>query len=124
MFDNVLSEGKDEPPQTSANGEISITTPSVPVLVAPLALPAVVPATTLSASTMNREYPVADLVGRCFLRVCYWVDIVDSWRRTKRLPASFGMNFSSGGDFPVALKSKESPLIYDATAGIHQKLKP
>ena len=27
------------------------------------------------------DYSVADLFGRCFLRVCYWVDIFASMRR-------------------------------------------
>jgi hypothetical protein len=32
--------------------------------------------------------PVAGLVGRCFLQVCLWVDLVASWsRRIQHLPA-------------------------------------
>ena len=126
MFDNVISTENDEPPRSSTSGAISISKPSVPALVAAPALPAVASAITLSAaaSTLNRDYPVADLVGRCFLRVCYWVDIVDSWRRKKRLPASFEINGSTHGDFPAALDSKENKLIYDGTAALHPKLKP
>jgi hypothetical protein len=30
------------------------------------------------------EYPVADLVGRCFLRVCFWADVFASWARRER----------------------------------------
>ena len=31
------------------------------------------------------EYPVADLLGRCFLRVCFWADLFSSWARRGRL---------------------------------------
>jgi len=27
------------------------------------------------------EYPVADLLGRCFLRVCFWADLFAYWTR-------------------------------------------
>ena len=30
------------------------------------------------------EYPVADLLGRCFLRLCFWVDLVAAWTRRGR----------------------------------------
>ena len=32
-------------------------------------------------------YPVADLFGRCFLRVCLWVDVFTSWTRRGELLA-------------------------------------
>lgn len=32
----------------------------------------------------EREYPVADLLGRCFLRVCFWADLFASWTRRGR----------------------------------------
>lgn len=32
----------------------------------------------------NGEYPVADLLGRCFLRVCFWADLFSSWTRRGR----------------------------------------
>ena len=31
-----------------------------------------------------REYPVADLIGRCFLRVCFWADLLEAWTRRER----------------------------------------
>jgi hypothetical protein len=33
----------------------------------------------------EREYPVADLLGSCFLRVCFWADFFASWARRGRL---------------------------------------
>ena len=32
-------------------------------------------------------YPVADLFGRCFLRVCLWVDVFTGWTRRRELLA-------------------------------------
>ena len=32
-------------------------------------------------------YPAADLFGRCFLRVCLWVDVFTSWTRRGELLA-------------------------------------
>jgi hypothetical protein len=29
----------------------------------------------------GEAYPVADFVGRCFLRVCFWFDVCTSWAR-------------------------------------------
>jgi hypothetical protein len=29
----------------------------------------------------DKDYPVADLFGRCFLRVCYWVEVFSSMTR-------------------------------------------
>jgi hypothetical protein len=34
-----------------------------------------------SLQPRNVNYAVADLFGRCFLRVCYWVDVFSSMRR-------------------------------------------
>jgi hypothetical protein len=34
-----------------------------------------------SISISNRNHQVADLFGRCFLRVCYWVDVFSSFTR-------------------------------------------
>ena len=40
-----------------------------------------------SIPSANADYSVADLFGRCFLRVCYWVDIFASMtRRGEPLP--------------------------------------
>jgi hypothetical protein len=33
-------------------------------------------------------YPVADFVGRCFLRVCFWFDVCTSWAK-KHDPSRF-----------------------------------
>ncbi len=39
-----------------------------------------------SGQTRTLDYTVADLFGRCFLRVCYWVDVFSSMaRRGERL---------------------------------------
>lgn len=32
----------------------------------------------------ERDYPVADLLGRCFLRVCFWADLLAYWTRRGR----------------------------------------
>jgi hypothetical protein len=32
------------------------------------------------------DYPVADLVGRCFLRVCFWIDLCTSWAKKYHPP--------------------------------------
>jgi len=42
--------------------------------------------TVPSAQARNLDYAVADLFGRCFLRVCYWVDVFSSMRRREPLP--------------------------------------
>jgi hypothetical protein len=34
-----------------------------------------------SVSSRRADYRVADLFGRCFLRVCYWVEVLSSMRR-------------------------------------------
>jgi hypothetical protein len=34
------------------------------------------------------DHRVADLFGRCFLRVCYWVDVFSSMARRGEAPAS------------------------------------
>ena len=42
---------------------------------------------TALPSSQLRNYTVADLFGRCFLRVCYWVDVFSSLtRRGEPLP--------------------------------------
>jgi len=38
-----------------------------------------------SPSGCEREYPVADLLGSCFLRVCFWADLFASWARRGRV---------------------------------------
>jgi len=39
-----------------------------------------------NVSSRNLEYPVADLVGRCFLRVCFWIEICTSWTKKYHPP--------------------------------------
>jgi hypothetical protein len=36
----------------------------------------------------KNTYPVADFVGRCFLRVCFWFDVCTSWAK-KHDPSKF-----------------------------------
>lgn len=46
-----------------------------------------IPASLPNARPSNVNYAVADLFGRCFLRVCYWVDVFTSMtRRGEPLP--------------------------------------
>ena len=40
-------------------------------------------------------YPAADFVGRCFLRVCMWVDRFAPWTRRNHSPAGFRDNLGS-----------------------------
>ncbi|SRR5712691_10935414 len=40
-------------------------------------------------------YPVADFVGRCFLRLCMWVDLFAPWTRKDHAPAGFRDNLGS-----------------------------
>ena len=50
-----------------------------------------------TASTLNVAhaaagdlgYPVADFVGRCFLRLCLWVDLFAPWTRRDHAPPVF-----------------------------------
>ena len=52
------------------------------------------------------EYPVADVVGRCFLRVCFWADVFASWARRGR---PFQVRVSSG-------RAPAEPLLPDTSA--------
>lgn len=60
------------------------------------ALPSSSNRTTVAALAMAPEikgapgntYPVADFVGRCFLRVCFWFDVCTSWAK-KHDPSRF-----------------------------------
>ena len=40
-----------------------------------------IPASVLGARSKNTDYAVADLFGRCFLRVCFWVNVFSSLAR-------------------------------------------
>lgn len=56
-------------------------------------------------------YPVADLFGRCFLRVCLWVDICTAWTRRGELlvrPDRRGM------PAPIVPAIGKLPLTIDA----------
>ena len=37
--------------------------------------------------TSREQYAVADFVGRCFLRACYWFDVCTSWAKKYNPPA-------------------------------------
>jgi hypothetical protein len=42
-------------------------------------------------------YPVTGVVGRCFMRVCLWVDLMTSWSRRKNyFPPSVEGSMTSG----------------------------
>ena len=47
------------------------------------------------ASAGDLGYPVADFVGRCFLRLCMWVDLFAPWTRKDHAPAGFRDNLGS-----------------------------
>lgn len=38
------------------------------------------------SATSDLEYPVADLIGRFFLRICFWIDVCTSWAKKYRAP--------------------------------------
>src|SRR5438093_424351 len=40
----------------------------------------------------NADYPVTDFIGRCFLRLCLWVDLFTSWTRRKQALPAFPEN--------------------------------
>lgn len=56
---------------------------------------------TAGSSTTDLGYPVADLVGRCFLRLCFWIELCTSWARRYQ---------------PWALRSKAEPAQVTAAA--------
>ncbi len=61
---------------TSINPEIStIRIPNLEDAAAATALK------TASTSAQDLDYPVADLFGRCFLRLCLWVDLFADWTK-------------------------------------------
>jgi hypothetical protein len=45
--------------------------------------------TAAQSAVEEPVYPIADIFGRCFLRVCFWVDVFSGLRRT-RTAASTG----------------------------------
>src|SRR6266699_4894668 len=63
-------------------------------------------------------YPVADFVGRCFLRLCMWVDLFALWTRRNHSRAEFPDNlrssrtatkaFQNGGDADCGSVSQSS----------------
>ena len=63
-------------------------------------------------------YPAADLFGRCFLRVCLWVDVFTSWTRRGELLAyqgpkkSLQIDSATGVDIDSAARvGKRLPAI-------------
>jgi hypothetical protein len=73
--------------QSSGASQVSSTTITASTLGSfQVQVPAAPPALV---ATRNRhpEYTVADVFGRCFLRVCFWVDVFSSMaRRGEPLP--------------------------------------
>jgi hypothetical protein len=60
--------------------------------------------TSLITNGYNRslDFPVADLVGRCFLRVCFWIDVCTSWAKKYHPPA---YTFERPKTLPTPLRS-------------------
>ena len=73
----------------------------------------------VAAPTRDLDYPVADLFGRCFLRLCLWVDLIALWRNKNQAPPNFGMGFPSDNGFAEALPSRVSALVKDAAIPTH-----
>jgi hypothetical protein len=46
----------------------------------------------VSPSIRDADYPVTDFTGRCFLRVCLWVEIITSWTRKNQALPEFPEN--------------------------------
>lgn len=67
------------------------------------------PLNVAHAGAGDLGYPVADLVGRCFLRLCLWVDRFAPWTRGDHAPPVFPDNVL--GSRAV---TKESPDGEDA----------
>lgn len=64
-----------------------------------------------SGRAVDGTYPVTDLFGRCFLRVCLWVDICTGWTRRGELlmrPSRQGM------PAPIVPAIGKLPLTIDA----------
>jgi len=72
----LVSIDSEIPTVTSINPEIStIRIPNLEDVAAATALK------TASTSAQDLDYPVADLFGRCFLRLCLWVDQFAEWTK-------------------------------------------
>jgi len=53
----------------------------------------------------NQNYQVADVFGRCFLRVCYWVEVFSSLRRKgEPVPYAFPKRTPASLKTPVAVE--------------------
>ena len=55
-------------------------------------------------------YPAADLFGRCFLRVCLWVDVFTSWTRRGELLAYQG-RMKASSVLPTVPVDGQSALV-------------
>ncbi|PYV84689.1 MAG: hypothetical protein DMG93_03920 [Acidobacteria bacterium] len=64
-----------------------------------------------NVSSRNLEYPVADLVGRCFLRVCFWIEICTSWTK-KYHPPEFTVQRAKAQ--PVEVTAQSAPTASPA----------
>jgi len=57
----------------------------------------------------GRGYEVADPVGRLFLRVCYWVEVLTSWRKKYHPPVPAGTAPAMALLPPTAVPPAASP---------------
>jgi len=61
-------------------------------------------ATRLPKRASREEHAVADFVGRCFLRACYWLDVCTSWTK-KYNPPAFTTDGAKAQTVPVTTSS-------------------
>ena len=62
-----------------------------------------------AATVRDLDYPVADLLGRFFLRVFFWADVFSSWTRRTR-----ALRFSMDEGVPQAMTA-DLPVTHAAT---------
>jgi hypothetical protein len=61
-------------------------------------------------------YPAADLFGRCFLRVCLWVDVFTSWTRRGELLAYQGPKKTLGINSAARVDKRLQPISAEVAA--------
>lgn len=82
-MDRSSGAGQVNPAAVAATVQLVITKSQNQLSAAEASIPASLPA----VRSGHVNYAVADLFGRCFLRVCYWVDVFASMaRRGEPLP--------------------------------------
>jgi hypothetical protein len=66
----------------------AVTSPVVSTIDSVLAVSATTSlgTTRITKRSTRDAYPVADFVGRCFLRACYWFDVCTSWAKRYNPP--------------------------------------